>query len=96
MPFLRQAWRFLSNVDTVRGLLGPLVGSTAASKSVSGMVDAWLENPFEPIAWFFGGWVVVVAVATSVNLAWRSLPMNRFHALTDEARHLSRTYLKIV
>ena len=56
------------------------------------MVDAWLENPFEPIAWFFGGWVVVVAVANSVNLAWRSLPMNRFHALTDEARHLSSMF----
>ena len=56
------------------------------------MVDAWLENPFEPIAWFFGGWVGVVLVASGIKLAWHRLPSNRFHDLAEEARNLSKMF----
>ena len=87
---LKKVWRFLSNIDTVRGLFGLLVGSTAAYRSVTGMVEAWLENPFEPLMWFFGGWFCVAAAASGAKLAWFALPSNRFHALTEDARYLSR------
>ena len=90
--FFRRLWVIAGNINTATALTGPLVGSIVASQRASGMVGGWFENPFYPLAWFLGCWVGVIALGNGARLAWIRLPRNRFHDLTEEARHLSSMF----
>ena len=89
---LRRAWRFISDLETIRGLTGlagPFGGSVAASRRLSRMADGFLEDPFEPMAWFFGAWLVIGNIAVSMRFVWSMIPASKFHAMVGEVRDLS-------
>lgn len=51
---IKRLWAVAGNIDTIQvlfsWLLGPTAGSIVASLQVDAMVEAWLENPFRPLA----------------------------------------------
>ena len=60
--------------------------------SMKTTMAGFLHDPFEPIAWLLGVWVVVgytvLLVNVTASFAWSRWPPNRFYALADEARQL--------
>ena len=87
----RRLWRIISDFETIRGLLvfaGFSSASIVASHKISMMVGGFLENPFEPMAWFFGTLFLISLALVSVRFVWSMVPANKFHGLSNDAREL--------